>query len=236
MFPRLPVRGLDWSGFVYSGVMHNNWISHISQQRSEPCKNKGWLQHCLEKSLTCSSPSFQKAHIVILHFRCLWCIPLFLLDFFCFPSPITAATVTTKHHRNHSANDAFILYWHVQPTKNSSEVKISPRKPSHVIFTRCSIFSIAPLERHNSLKSFLLYPAGWQPHGCTTVVGGSDVWTPWIHGPGLRPAQRDSVIVTVFIICRCACSFVFCMFLLNVKMVKVGAEHFKFRSFWLVSL
>ena len=58
IFPSLPVSSLDRRGFVYSGVMHNNWISQIRQNCSEPCQNEGWLQHCLEKPLTCSSLSF----------------------------------------------------------------------------------------------------------------------------------------------------------------------------------
>lgn len=68
------------------------------------------------------------------------------------------------------------------------------------------IFPAALLEHHNSLKSFF-YPTGWQSHGCTAVVGGSDVWTSGFHGPGLRPTQRNSVMITVFIICRCTHGF-----------------------------
>ena len=66
----------------------------------------------------------------------------------------------------------------------------------------------ALLKHNNKLKSHFLSSTGWQPHGCAAVVGGFDVWTSRIHGPGLRPAQRHSVSIAVFIICRCTHYFV----------------------------
>ncbi len=55
----LPVSGSDRSGFVYCGVVHNNWID-----QNNWIKNKEWLQHCLENPPTYSSTFFKRARIL----------------------------------------------------------------------------------------------------------------------------------------------------------------------------